>query len=63
MGSLRRAAGPFFVCLALLAGGAAGRTPGITIGVLPPGPNDACFDQPPHYTPAPTNKAASPTPG
>jgi D-aminopeptidase len=44
MGSLRRAAGPFFVCLALLAGGAAGRTPGITIGVLPPGPNDAITD-------------------
>ena len=25
----------------------------------PPGPKDACFDQPPRYKPAPQNKAAS----
>ena len=29
----------------------------------PPGPKDACLDQPPHYTPAPTNKAGTPTRG
>jgi uncharacterized lipoprotein len=37
--------------------------PTVELAPPPPGPHDACFDQPPHYTPAPTNKAASPTPG
>jgi uncharacterized lipoprotein len=29
----------------------------------PPGPKDACLDQPPRYKPAPPNKAASGAPG
>jgi uncharacterized lipoprotein len=37
--------------------------PTVGLSPPPPGPKDACFDQPPHYTPAPTNKAASPSPG
>jgi uncharacterized lipoprotein len=37
--------------------------PNVDLAPPPPGPKDACLDSPPHYTPAPPNKAASPTPG
>jgi uncharacterized lipoprotein len=33
--------------------------PNIDITPPPPGPHDACLDVPPHYVPAPANKAAS----
>jgi uncharacterized lipoprotein len=33
--------------------------PTVELAPPPPGPKDACLDQPPHYVPAPTNKAAS----
>jgi uncharacterized lipoprotein len=33
--------------------------PTVELAPPPPGPKDACLDQPPRYVPAPTNKAAS----
>jgi uncharacterized lipoprotein len=33
--------------------------PTVELAPPPPGPRDACLDQPPKYVPAPTNKAAS----
>ena len=33
--------------------------PTVELAPPPPGPKDACLDQPPRYQPAPTNKAAS----
>jgi len=33
--------------------------PAVELAAPPPGPNDACLDQPPRYKPAPVNKAAS----
>ena len=37
--------------------------PTVDLAPPPPGPKDACLDQPPHYTPAPANKAGSQAPG
>ena len=33
--------------------------PAVTDAPPPPGPHDSCFDVPPRYKPAPSNKAAS----
>jgi uncharacterized lipoprotein len=33
--------------------------PTVELSPPPPGPKDACLDQPPRYKPAPQNKAAS----
>ena len=33
--------------------------PAVTDAPPPPGPHDTCFDVPPRYQPAPSNKAAS----
>jgi hypothetical protein len=33
--------------------------PAAELAPPPPGPNEACLDVPPHYKPAPTNKAGS----
>ena len=33
--------------------------PAVTDAPPPPGPHDTCYDIPPHYQPAPQNKAAS----
>jgi uncharacterized lipoprotein len=33
--------------------------PRVEVAPPPPGPHDACFDVPPRYQPAPSNKAAS----
>lgn len=33
--------------------------PSVGLSPPPPGPKDACLDQPPRYKPAPQNKAAS----
>lgn len=37
--------------------------PTVDLAPPPPGLHDACYDQPPHFTPSPTNKAASRSPG
>jgi len=36
--------------------------PTVELAAPPPGPHDACLDQPPRYKPAPPNKAASAQP-
>ncbi|HMK86460.1 MAG TPA: hypothetical protein VK437_10920, partial [Steroidobacteraceae bacterium] len=33
--------------------------PTVELAPPPPGPHDACLDEPPRYKPAPPNKAAS----
>ena len=33
--------------------------PAVAVALPPPGPKDTCLDVPPHYEPAPPNKAAS----
>lgn len=33
--------------------------PTVELAAPPPGPREACLDQPPRYKPAPTNKAGS----
>ena len=33
--------------------------PAVALALPPPGPKDPCLDVPPHYEPAPPNKAAS----
>jgi uncharacterized lipoprotein len=33
--------------------------PAVAMALPPPGPKDTCLDVPPHYEPAPPNKAAS----
>lgn len=34
--------------------------PTVELAAPPPGPHEACLNQPPRYKPAPANKAASP---